>query len=61
MAVESLRLRPVDQPHGALHQALADQKILLGMRQHVDDGIADRQHVESRFCHLSPPVQDAPA
>ena len=60
MAVEPVGLRAVDQPHRALHQALADEKILFRMRQHVDDRVADRQHVELRFGHLSPPVRTRP-
>ena len=41
----------VDQPHRALHQAFANQKILFRMRQHVDDRVSDRQHVELRLGH----------
>ena len=54
VAEEPVGLRAVDQPHRALHQAFANQKILFRMRQHVDDRVADRQHVELRLGHPDP-------
>ena len=51
MVEEPVGLLAVDQPHRALHQAFANQKILFRMRQHVDDRVPDRQHVELRLGH----------
>ena len=52
--VEPVGLLAVDQPHRALHQALAHEKVLFRLRQHVDDRVADRQHVEFRLGHAPP-------
>ena len=53
--VERRRPRGVDQGHGALDQSLFGQQVVIGIRQHVDDGVADSDDVEaSRACELSP-------
>ena len=43
----------VDQVHRALDDVLRDEEILLRLRDDVDDGVADRQHVETRFTHIA--------
>ena len=49
--VDRKRARFVDQRHGAFMHALRDQKILLGAGDHVDDGVADAEHVVADGCH----------
>ena len=44
----------VDQAHRALHQAFAHQEILFCLRQHIDDRVPDRQHVEPQLSHAAP-------
>ena len=51
MFEEPVGFLAVDQPHGPLHQAFPDQKILFSLRQNVDDRVSDRQHVELRLGH----------
>jgi hypothetical protein len=50
-AVEPLRFGLVDQAHRALGQALLGQEGVSGIGNHVDDGIADRQHINGFFVH----------
>jgi hypothetical protein len=49
--VEPLGLLGVDQAHRALDQVFADEEVLLGPGDHVDNGIADAEHVEFGFGH----------
>ena len=51
--VDRLRARLVDQRHGALVHALRDQEIVLGAGDHVDDGVADAEHVVAGCRHAS--------
>jgi hypothetical protein len=46
MAIEPGRLVRVDQPHRALRQPLLGKETVVGLGDDVDDGIADREHVE---------------
>ena len=41
----------VHQGHGALGQPVAFQEPVVCMGQHVDDGVADSDHVEAGLCH----------
>ena len=43
--IDLLGARLVDQRHGALVHAVRDQEIVLGAGDHVDDGVADAEHV----------------
>ena len=45
----------VDQRHRALVEAVRRDKGVVGMRQHVDDGIADSHHVVPCFRHVEVP------
>ena len=49
--IEPLRLLGVDQPHRAFDQAFARQEIVVGIGDHIDDGIADAQDIEARVGH----------
>jgi hypothetical protein len=51
MVVEPGRLIGVDQPHRSLGQPLALEKGVVGFGDHVDDRIADREHVEAGVGH----------
>ncbi len=46
-------LRFVDQGHGALGQAFAFQKRVIGLGQNVDDGITDAGDIETGIGHES--------
>ena len=54
LAVEPLRLLIVDQAHRALHQRVPDKEVLLGTGDHVDNGVADSEDVETGFGHEAP-------
>ena len=45
--VDRRRARLVDQRHAALVHALLDQEVVVGAREHIDDGVADAEHVET--------------
>ena len=47
-SVEALRLVGLDEAHRSLDQLLADEEVVLGLGDHVDDRIADAEDVE--FC-----------
>ena len=49
--VERLGARAVDQGHGALGQVLGLEEGLVGLGQHVDDGVADADDVEGLVGH----------
>ena len=49
--VERLGALGVDQRHRSLVQAVADEEGVVGLRQHVDDGVADADHVVEAFGH----------
>ncbi len=49
--VEGLGPLGVDQGHGPFAEPVLREEGLLGMGQHVDDGIADADDVEERFGH----------
>ena len=51
--VEPRRLGFVDQPHRSLRHALGGDECVAGVGDHVDDRIADRQHVEAVCGHES--------
>ena len=48
VAVDRRRPRLVDQRHAALGHAVADQKALVGLHQHVENRVADPENVV--FC-----------
>ena len=52
--IEPLRFLGVDQPHRPLDQALRVEELVGRVGDHVDDGIADAQHVEAGVGHESP-------
>jgi hypothetical protein len=41
----------VDQRHGALAHAMPDQEVVLGARDHVDNGIANADNVGAKRVH----------
>src|SRR5205085_3945877 len=45
----------IDQPHRTLVHFLSDQEIVLRARNHIDDRIADAEHVEARCRHEGAP------
>jgi hypothetical protein len=45
--IDARRVRLVDQLHGALAHVLPGEKVVVGARDDVDDGVADAEHVES--------------
>ena len=47
-------LRLVDQLHGALAHLLRGEEIVVGARDHVDDGVADAENVETSCGHGIP-------
>ena len=49
-AVELLGHLGVDQIHRALRQVVRRQQRVVGLGDHVDDGVADRSHVELVRC-----------
>ena len=49
--VQPRRLGFVDQPHRSLRRALGGDELVAGVGNHVDDGIADREHVEAVCGH----------
>ena len=49
--IEPLGLRGVDQPHRALGQAFRVQEAVGRVGDHIDDRIADAQHVEAQVRH----------
>jgi hypothetical protein len=49
--VEPLGFVGIDQPHRAFDQALGAQEIVGRIGDHVDDRIADAQHVEAGVGH----------
>ena len=49
--VDRLRARLVDQRHAALGHALLDQEIVVGAREHIDDGVADAENVVAKRGH----------
>ena len=46
-----LRARLVDQRHAALVHLLLDEEIVLGVGDHVDDGVADAENVVLEVGH----------
>ena len=50
-AVEPLGLVGVDQPHRSLGQPLGGKEGVVGVGDDIDDGIADREHVEAGLGH----------
>ena len=46
--IDRLRARLVDQRHRALAHAVLEQKVVFGAGDHVDDGVADAEDVETR-------------
>ena len=52
--IDLLGARLVDQRHGALVHALRHQEIVLGAGDHVDDGVADAEHVVAGGGHALP-------
>jgi hypothetical protein len=55
--IEPFGLGLVDKAHRALDKPLADQEIVLGTGQDIDNGVADADDIKSRFRHFLPPVQ----
>ena len=53
----------VDQVHPALHQAVLDEELVGGVGDHVDQGVADADHVEAGVAgqHLLTPDRHRPA
>jgi hypothetical protein len=51
MIVEARRLFGVDQPHRALGKPFGSEEGIVGGGDDVDDGIADREHVEAGVGH----------
>ena len=49
MGVQLFGTRGVDQGHAATGQAQVVDHVVTAVRQYVDDGIADRDHVVSRL------------
>ena len=49
--IERLGARRVDQGHRPLDQPFAFEKRLVGMGDHIDDGIADADDIEARLGH----------
>ena len=49
--IDRARARLVDQRHAALVHAVRDQEIVLGARNHIDDGIADSENVVTGSGH----------
>ena len=45
--VEGLRLLLIDQGHAAFLQAMGVQEAVVGLNQHVNDGVADSHHVKA--------------
>ena len=58
VAVDRRRARLVDQRHAALGHAVVGQKLLVGAHQHVEDRIADPEHVVFCLGHLPCPGCD---
>ena len=48
------RLRPhfIDQRHRALVHALRDQEVIFGAGDHIDNGVADAEHVIAESSHV---------
>ena len=55
-AVQPHRLRFVDQPHRPLGQRLLGKKGVVGIGDHVDNGIADAKHIKAGCGHGGGPV-----
>ena len=53
VAVDRRRPRLVDQRHAALGHAVADQKALVGLHQHVENRVADPENVVFCVSHRS--------
>ena len=51
VAIDRKRPRLVDQRHAALGHAVALKKTVVGLHQHVENRIADPEHVVFRFSH----------
>lgn len=49
--VERLGLRFVDQRHAAFVHPMIDEEIVLGASDHINDRVADTEHVEAEACH----------
>ena len=52
--IEAFGLRRVDQPHRPLGQPLFGQEVIVGVGDHVHDGVADAEHVEAGGGHAGP-------
>ena len=55
-AVDRQRAGLVDQRHAALGHAVAGEKALVGLHQHVENRIADPENVVFRCGHSTGPV-----
>ena len=53
VAVDRCGARLVDQGHAALGHAVAAKKLLVGLHQHVENRVADRQNVVFCLAHSS--------
>ena len=49
--VNPRRLRLVDQLHGSFAHLLLGEKVVVGARDHVDNGVADAENVETSGGH----------
>ena len=56
VGVDRGRARLVDQRHAALGHAVAGEKTLVGLHQHVENRIADPENVVFCVSHLTCPV-----
>jgi hypothetical protein len=54
LAVELLGSRLVDELHGALVNVLLHQEGFIRMGEHVNDGVAERKHVDASLGHEQP-------
>jgi hypothetical protein len=53
VAIDRGRAVLIDQRHAALGHAMTAQKPLIGLHQHIEDGIADPEYVVFRCGHVS--------
>ena len=55
-AIQRIGLLGVDQRHRALVQRVLDEKRIFGMGDHIDDRIADADHVQTCLRHIFSPI-----